>query len=49
MANMMPRAKQVQVARALVEGLGVRATARLVDISIEGVLSVLVRVGGRLR
>lgn len=42
---MLPRHKQVAVVNALVEGCSVRATERMVDVSRETVLSLLVRVG----
>ncbi|HEY5955831.1 MAG TPA: hypothetical protein VIV60_04730, partial [Polyangiaceae bacterium] len=45
MANVLPRDKQVAILRCLVEGCSVRATERLVDVSRETVLSLLVRVG----
>ncbi len=45
MANVLPKAKQVAVIRALVDGVGVRATERITDTSRETVLSLLVRVG----
>jgi len=45
MANVLPRSKQVAVLSSLVEGVSVRGTERLVDVSRETVLSLLVRVG----
>ena len=45
MANVLPKAKQVAVLNALVEGVSVRATERMLDVSRETVLSLLVRVG----
>lgn len=45
MANILPRDKQIQIIRCLVEGCSVRSTERLVDVSRETVLSLLVRVG----
>lgn len=45
MANNLPRQKQVAVLNALVEGCSVRSTARMTDVSIPTILSLLVRVG----
>jgi IS1 family transposase len=45
MANVLPRSKQIAVLTALIEGCSVRATARMTDVSIPTVLSLLVRVG----
>jgi IS1 family transposase len=45
MANVLPKAKQVAVLNALVEGCSVRSTSRMTDVSIPTVLSLLVRVG----
>src|SRR5437588_6552487 len=45
MANVLPRQKQVAVLSALVEGVSVRSTGRMLDVSRETVLSLLVRVG----
>ena len=45
MANVLPREKQLAILRCLVEGCSVRATERMVDVSRETVLSLLVRVG----
>jgi IS1 family transposase len=45
MANVLPRAKQIMVLKCLVEGMSVRGTERLCDVSRETVLSLLVRVG----
>lgn len=45
MANILPRQKQVAVLNALVEGMSVRSTERMLDVSRETVLSLLVRVG----
>jgi IS1 family transposase len=45
MANVLPRQKQVAVLNALVEGVSVRSTERMLDVSRETVLSLLVRVG----
>jgi IS1 family transposase len=44
-ANVLPREKQILVLKCLVEGMSVRATERLADVSRETVLSLLVRVG----
>jgi IS1 family transposase len=41
----LPRSKQIAVLSALVEGVSVRGTERLVGVSRETVLSLLVRVG----
>lgn len=46
MANVLPRAKQVAVLSALVEGVSVRGTERLTGVCREAILSLLVRVGG---
>jgi IS1 family transposase len=45
MANVLPRSKQLAVLSALVEGVSVRGTARLTGVSIETILSLLLRVG----
>ncbi len=45
MANVLPRDKQLAILRCLVEGCSVRSTERMVDVSRETVLSLLVRVG----
>src|SRR5438045_4827806 len=45
MANVLPRKKQVAVLNALVEGVSIRSTERMLDVSRETVLSLLVRVG----
>ncbi|HEY2031315.1 MAG TPA: IS1 family transposase [Myxococcales bacterium] len=45
MANVLPRQKQVAVLNALVEGVSIRSTERMLDVSRETVLSLLVRVG----
>jgi IS1 family transposase len=45
MSNVLPRDKQLQILRALVEGCSVRSTERMVDVSRETVLSLLIRVG----
>lgn len=45
MANVLPRSKQIAVLSALVEGVSVRGTERLTDVSRPTVLSLLVRVG----
>jgi len=45
MANILPRQKQVAVLNALVEGVSIRSTERMLDVSRETVLSLLVRVG----
>jgi IS1 family transposase len=45
MSNILSREKQVAVIRCLVEGCSVRSTERLVGVSRETVLSLLVRVG----
>src|SRR3954467_11029484 len=45
MANVLPRQKQIAVLNALVEGVSVRSTERMLDVSRETVLSLLVRVG----
>ncbi len=45
MANILQRQKQVAVLNALVEGVSVRSTERMLDVSRETVLSLLVRVG----
>jgi IS1 family transposase len=45
MANVLPREKQILVLKCLVEGMSVRGTERLCDVSRETVLSLLVRVG----
>lgn len=45
MANILPEAKQVAILNCLTEGVSVRATERLLDVSRETVLSLLVRAG----
>jgi IS1 family transposase len=45
MSNHLPKQKQVAVLNALVEGVSVRATERMTDVSIPTVLAILVRVG----
>ncbi|SRR6266851_257669 len=45
MANILPRPKQIAVLNALVEGVSIRSTERMLDVSRETVLSLLVRVG----
>ena len=45
MANVLPKAKQIAILSALVEGVSVRGTERLVGVSRETVLSLLARVG----
>lgn len=45
MANILPKAKQVLVLNLLSEGMSVRATERVADVSRETVLSLLVRAG----
>ena len=45
MANVLPRQKQLGILNALVEGCSVRSTERMLDVSRETVLSLLVRVG----
>lgn len=45
MSNVLPREKQLAILRCLVEGCSVRATERMVDVSRETVLSLLVRAG----
>jgi len=45
MANVLPREKQVMVLKCLVEGVSVRGTERLTDVSREAILSLLLRVG----
>lgn len=45
MANVLPTHKQVAVIRALTEGCSVRSVERIVGVSRETVLSLLVRVG----
>src|SRR5258708_18957485 len=45
MANILPKAKQIAVLNSLVEGVSVRSTERMLDVSRETVLSLLVRVG----
>jgi len=43
--NILPFEKQLQITRSLVEGVSVRATARLVGVEHKTVLRVLLRVG----
>jgi IS1 family transposase len=45
MANVLPRDKQIMVLKCLVEGMSIRGTERLTDVSREAILSLLVRVG----
>lgn len=45
MANILPKSKQLLVMNLLSEGMSVRATERIADVSRETVLSLLVRVG----
>jgi IS1 family transposase len=45
MANVISREKQIMVLKCLVEGMSIRGTERLMDVSRETVLSLLVRVG----
>src|SRR5258708_25226203 len=45
MSNVLPRAKQIAVLKALVEGVSVRGTERLTGVCREAILSLLVRVG----
>jgi IS1 family transposase len=45
MSNHLPKSKQVAVLSALVEGCSVRSIARMTDVSIPTILSLLVRVG----
>jgi len=45
MANVLSRDKQLAILRCLVDGCSVRATERMVEVSRETVLSLLVRVG----
>jgi IS1 family transposase len=45
MSNVLPRAKQLAVLSALVEGVSVRGTERLTGVCREAILSLLVRVG----
>jgi transposase-like protein len=45
MSNVLPRAKQIAVLNALVEGVSVRGTERLTGVCREAILSLLVRVG----
>ncbi len=45
MANVLPREKQVMVLKCLVEGVSIRGTERLTDVSREAILSLLLRVG----
>jgi hypothetical protein len=45
MANVLPKQKQVAVLSTLVEGCSIRSTERMLDVSRETVLSLLVRVG----
>src|SRR5437667_11179819 len=43
--NVLPKAKQVAILKALTEGASVRATARMVGVSKTTVLKLLVEVG----
>ena len=45
MANNLARSTQVQVAKSLVEGVSIRGTERLCDVSKPTILSLLVRAG----
>jgi IS1 family transposase len=45
MANVLAKAKRVEILSALVEGVSIRSTERMLDVSRETVLSLLVRVG----
>src|SRR5690349_21942553 len=45
MANVLPREKQIMVIKCLTEGMSVRGTERLADVSREAILSLLLRVG----
>lgn len=45
MANILPRQKQIAVLSALVEGVSVRSAERMLDVSRETVLSLLMRGG----
>ncbi len=45
MPNILPKAKQVQIARCLSEGLGIRATARAADCSKNTVNSLQLKLG----
>jgi IS1 family transposase len=45
MSNVLPRSKQLSILNALVEGNSVRSTERMLNVSRETVLSLLVRVG----
>jgi IS1 family transposase len=44
-ANVLPLEKRVDVVRHLVEGMSIRGTERLTDVSLPTVLSTLLRVG----
>jgi IS1 family transposase len=45
MSNVLPRSKQIAVLSALVEGVSVRGTSRLVGVTVETILKLLVAVG----
>jgi IS1 family transposase len=45
MANVLPRSKQLAVLSALVEGVSVRGTSRLVGVTVETILKLLLAVG----
>jgi IS1 family transposase len=45
MANVLPRSKQIEVLRSLVEGVSVRGTERLTGVSRPTILALLVRMG----
>jgi IS1 family transposase/lambda repressor-like predicted transcriptional regulator len=43
--NVLPRDKQVQVVRALIEGCSIRATSRMTGVAKNTIISLLVRLG----
>ncbi|MDO9019609.1 MAG: IS1 family transposase [Deltaproteobacteria bacterium] len=45
MSNNLPESKQIAVLSALVEGVSIRATSRMTDVSQPTILSLLVRMG----
>jgi DNA-directed RNA polymerase specialized sigma24 family protein len=45
MANVLPRAKQVEVVAALTEGCSLRSTSRMTGVDRETVGTLLARVG----
>lgn len=45
MANVLPRSKQVAILSSLVEGVSVRGTSRLVGVTVETILKLLLAVG----